>query len=104
MATIILQIDTDLEEDVQGLVAVIEAAAGLLTSESIVRSHMTDHAVFRSDVVRAAGMLWSGDAPHGEYLRGQVETIADAFGWDNTVSFDMPKDEIAAEISEVWRG
>jgi len=50
MASIIIHIDTDVEEDVQDLARVVGGVAALLTNQSIVRSSMTTH----RDLVDAA--------------------------------------------------
>lgn len=105
MASIIITIDSDLEEDVHALATAVEHVARLVTFQTVVRSSLTDEAAFRSDVVRAAAMLWSGaderEMSHNpEYLRGQIETIADAFGYEGV---DIPREEMQAELLEVAR-
>jgi UDP-glucose 6-dehydrogenase len=84
MATIIIDIDTDLAEDVQGLVEAVTAVSSLITFQTVVRSSMEDTAAFKSDAVRAA--IWLNDKEsvvnNPEYVRGQAEAIADTFGGD----------------------
>ncbi len=99
MATIIISIDSDREEDVRDLAEAVEHVARLVTFQTVVRTSLTDEAAFRSDAIRTAGSLWSGtsykDAEGSEYLRGQVETIADTFGFEGD---EIPREEIAREI------
>lgn len=48
-------------------------------------------------LIATAADLWAGgDAPHGEYLRGQVETIADLLPHDG---FDH--DAVKAEVQRL---
>lgn len=58
--------------------------------------------IARQRAINAAAMLWAGDdlPPYAkdEFVRGQVETIADAFGGNPDLDEDA-KDTVWAEIN-----
>jgi hypothetical protein len=84
MATIIIDIDSNVHSDVMDLVTAVESVARLITFQTQVRSSMEDRAAFTSDAIRAA--IWLNDSDsvrdNPEYVRGQAEVIADTFGGD----------------------
>ncbi|MBN9214825.1 MAG: hypothetical protein J0J04_08545 [Microbacterium sp.] len=86
--------------------------------ELIVEARRAAQAEARQNAVRAAAGLWGASTemppfehlhgadstPAGEYLRGQIETIADSFGWGDAAGDDMPKEAIYREIAAAADG
>lgn len=59
-------------------------------------------------ILQTMGNLWSGDEPHGEYLRGQVETVCDMVRltapWEGEVDFEDQKERATVLIASASQG